>query len=311
MRSVRPPARWEALAALAIIVAVAGEAMAQRASEGVPLRLPPGARFDTDAVRFNTQSLNLATQSLRLPSGFGVPVGAAGTSTSEGRVTLPGTVVGAPPAGRPTTTGDRTMAASGPTVFVAADPPPPDRLPSRASLGSSTVSLDVNQVSPGQVNDVTFGSSASNLGGGGTGFGGAVTDLGGMTMVEENGGFRFTLGADVLFDFDKSNLRPEADPILRKLVEEVSTKVPRARYMVEGHTDAKGSDAYNFGLSNRRARAVRDWLQRKGGVAARDVTTIGFGESQPVAPNENPDGSDNPEGRQKNRRVEIIVTPLP
>jgi outer membrane protein OmpA-like peptidoglycan-associated protein len=91
----------------------------------------------------------------------------------------------------------------------------------------------------------------------------------------------------------------------------VRGQVPRARYQVEGHTDAKGTDAYNDRLSQRRARSVRDWLVREAGVAPTRIGTLGFGERRPVAPNERPDGSDDPEGRQRNRRVEILVTPLP
>jgi len=95
-------------------------------------------------------------------------------------------------------------------------------------------------------------------------------------------------------------------------VEQVRAEVPsRVRYMVEGHTDAKGTDVYNLGLSNRRARSVRDWFVKQGAVTPRDITTVGLGEGDPVAPNERPDGSDDPEGRQRNRRVEILVTPLP
>jgi outer membrane protein OmpA-like peptidoglycan-associated protein len=117
----------------------------------------------------------------------------------------------------------------------------------------------------------------------------------------------FELGADVLFDFDRAELRPEADPVLRSLLEQVEAKLRRARFRVEGHTDAKGEEAYNQKLSERRAASVRDWLVRVGKVDGRAITTAGFGESRPVAPNTRPDGSDDPVGRQKNRRVVITV----
>jgi outer membrane protein OmpA-like peptidoglycan-associated protein len=133
-----------------------------------------------------------------------------------------------------------------------------------------------------------------------------------VSVRAEGAGLRFTLGTDILFDFNKFDLRAEVDPILRKLVEQVRAEVPsRARCMVEGHTDAKGTDVYNLGLSNRRAKLVRDWFVKHGAVTSRDITTVGLGEGSPVAPNERPDGSDDPEGRQRNRRVEIVVTPLP
>jgi len=117
----------------------------------------------------------------------------------------------------------------------------------------------------------------------------------------------FELAADVLFDFDRAELRPEADPVLRSLLEQVRAKLPRARFRVEGHTDAKGEEAYNQKLSERRAASVRDWLVRIGKVDGRAIATTGFGETRPVAPNTRPDGSDDPLGRQKNRRVVITV----
>ena len=58
----------------------------------------------------------------------------------------------------------------------------------------------------------------------------------------------------------------------------------------------------------RRAASVKSWLVRSAELPAKSIATAGFGETQPVAPNETPDGQDDPEGRQKNRRVEIVVT---
>lgn len=74
----------------------------------------------------------------------------------------------------------------------------------------------------------------------------------------------------------------------------------------QGHTDAKGADDYNQTLSEKRARTVKDWLAAKGAVAA-STPIQGWGERKPVAPNAKPDGSDDPQGRQKNRRVEVIL----
>jgi OOP family OmpA-OmpF porin len=76
---------------------------------------------------------------------------------------------------------------------------------------------------------------------------------------------------------------------------------------VAGHTDSIGTDAYNQGLSERRARAVYDYLTSNGIDASRLVGPNGYGESRPIAPNTNPDGSDNPEGRALNRRTELNV----
>ena len=73
-----------------------------------------------------------------------------------------------------------------------------------------------------------------------------------------------------------------------------------------GHSDSQGSDAANLSASRRRAEAVRDYLVQKG-VAADRITVIAMGEARPIAPNRKLDGSDDPEGRDKNRRVEIKV----
>ncbi len=118
---------------------------------------------------------------------------------------------------------------------------------------------------------------------------------------------RFELAADVLFDFDRADLRPEAEAVPLDLAAQVRTKLRRPRLEVEGHTDSRGSEEYNQKLSERRAEAVRAWLLRKGGFPAAAVSTRGVGERRPVAANERPDGSDDPIGRQKNRRVEILA----
>jgi outer membrane protein OmpA-like peptidoglycan-associated protein len=103
----------------------------------------------------------------------------------------------------------------------------------------------------------------------------------------------------VQFEFDKSDIRPDAGVILDEAASQLS-QVPGARVSVEGHTDSSGSDAYNQSLSERRAASVKDYLVGKGVEAGR-LTTAGFGESQPVADN----ATD--EGRALNRRVELKV----
>jgi outer membrane protein OmpA-like peptidoglycan-associated protein len=115
------------------------------------------------------------------------------------------------------------------------------------------------------------------------------------------------LDADVLFDFDKYTLRPAAGDTLRKLGQ-VAATYPKSPLLIEGHTDSKGGHAYNITLSENRAGAVKKWLIQNASVGANRITTHGWGETKPVAPNKNPDGSDNPQGRQKNRRVEIVLT---
>ena len=110
----------------------------------------------------------------------------------------------------------------------------------------------------------------------------------------------------VNFDFDKSDLRPDAIAILNEAIE-ILKRYPDLKVEVAGHTDSKGTDAYNQALSERRARAVYDYLTSNGIDASRLVGPNGYGESRPIAPNENEDGSDNPEGRAKNRRTELNV----
>jgi outer membrane protein OmpA-like peptidoglycan-associated protein len=114
------------------------------------------------------------------------------------------------------------------------------------------------------------------------------------------------LSGDVLFDYDKTALKLAAEEALKK-VGVVLSQFPESKVTVEGYTDAKGSKSVNMQLSVARAEAVKDWLVKNGGVAAVNIAVKGFGEQDAVAPNTNPDGSDNPLGRALNRRVAIIV----
>ena len=115
------------------------------------------------------------------------------------------------------------------------------------------------------------------------------------------------LPADVLFDFDKAELRADAARSLDKAAELLKS-YPQAPIDVVGHTDGKGGDAYNDALSQRRAAAVAAALQSRTG---RPIATRGMGKRQPVAPNTTPDGRDDPGGRQRNRRVQIVIGALP
>lgn len=114
------------------------------------------------------------------------------------------------------------------------------------------------------------------------------------------------LPADVLFDFDKADLRPDAEPALARAAE-LLQGYPDAPVRVRGHTDARGSDAYNDALSLRRAQRVAERLAAATGT--RKLETEGLGRREPIAANTLPDGRDDPEGRQKNRRVEIVIGP--
>jgi outer membrane protein OmpA-like peptidoglycan-associated protein len=117
---------------------------------------------------------------------------------------------------------------------------------------------------------------------------------------------RLSVVADALFDFDRANLRPDAEETLAATGPQIA-KAEKAPTLIEGHTDAIGSDDYNLRLSEARARTAREWLASHGFVPA--ATPIkGFGKMKPVAPNRMADGRDDPVGRQKNRRVEIVFS---
>lgn len=126
-----------------------------------------------------------------------------------------------------------------------------------------------------------------------------------LGATEEGGQIRVTLPGDVLFDFDKSDIRADARPVLDQLAE-ILLVMPDEPVAITGHTDAKGSDDYNQSLSEARAASVRDWLADLG-VDTDRMSSDGAGEAQPVVPNQKADGSDDPEGRQKNRRVEFLI----
>ena len=114
------------------------------------------------------------------------------------------------------------------------------------------------------------------------------------------------LPGDVLFDFDKADIRPAARPTLDKVAQLISAD-KATTVAIEGHTDSKGDDAYNQRLSESRARAVRDYLKDVRGIAADRMSVKGFGEGRPVAQNTTPDGKDNEAGQQENRRVEVVL----
>jgi outer membrane protein OmpA-like peptidoglycan-associated protein len=137
-----------------------------------------------------------------------------------------------------------------------------------------------------------------------------VEDMGGaiqsLEVKESATEVRIELAADVLFDFDKADILPKAQATLKQAADVIREKA-RGPVRIEGHTDGKGSDSYNQKLSERRAAAVKSWFIQKEGLNNLAFTTAGFGARKPVAPNKKPDGSDDPEGRQKNRRVEIIM----
>jgi OmpA-OmpF porin, OOP family len=124
-------------------------------------------------------------------------------------------------------------------------------------------------------------------------------ELAALQAQQTDRGVVLTLG-DVLFETGKADLRPGALRNLYPLVTFLQ-KYPERRVVIEGHTDNVGSDAYNLDLSQRRADAVRDFLLQNG-VQAAQLSTRGYGKASPIASNATA------EGRQRNRRVELIIS---
>jgi photosystem I P700 chlorophyll a apoprotein A2 len=118
-------------------------------------------------------------------------------------------------------------------------------------------------------------------------------------------GLVVTLPETILFEFDSAELTGDASDEIEALVEVLDYYVEVA-VEVAGHTDSHGEDDYNQTLSEERARAVLDALVAAG-ASGGQLTAVGYGATRPVAPNETADGQDDPDGRQQNRRVEVIL----
>jgi len=124
------------------------------------------------------------------------------------------------------------------------------------------------------------------------------------TRVDDRG--VTVLVTDVLFDFDSDALTPAGTTAVTKIAEIVKRLAPGNELICEGHADARGTEAYNFELSLRRARRVADALAAAG-LPLDLISAQGLGESRPLAKEVKPDGSDDPEGRARNRRVEVVI----
>jgi len=111
---------------------------------------------------------------------------------------------------------------------------------------------------------------------------------------------------NIYYDFAKWNIRPDAAQELDKLVALLKDN-PDITIELSSHTDSVDTEAYNQRLSQRRAESAVNYIV-SAGIDRSRITAKGYGESRPIAPNTNPDGTDNPEGRQKNRRTEFKVT---
>lgn len=170
--------------------------------------------------------------------------------------------------------------------------------PERGALPIEKKVLDITGV---QVNIIGIPKGAA---GGGVAITGrvmnvkmALKDLNAKVTETE---IRIELPSDILFDFDKYNIRSDAQEALRK-VAVVIQAYPGKTVWVEGHTDARGSKEYNMKLSIRRAESVKQWLQVKENLGDTPFQTKGWGETKPRATNATE------EGWQENRRVEITI----
>jgi outer membrane protein OmpA-like peptidoglycan-associated protein len=133
----------------------------------------------------------------------------------------------------------------------------------------------------------------------------ATAEVAKVETVEKGCTRQLTIGSDALFAFNQATLTPTAQKTLASLGPEIN-KAGKHPVQVLGYTDAIGSDRYNQLLSEQRARSVRDWLVAHHYLEA-GTPIQGMGKQNPVAANTNPDGSDNPSGRAKNRRVEVAI----
>lgn len=113
-------------------------------------------------------------------------------------------------------------------------------------------------------------------------------------------GIALTFDSGILFGFDSSTLTATSKTNLRELAD-ILKKYGDTDLEIDGHTDDRGTEAYNQTLSEKRASAVADYLKTLG-VSSRRITTIGYGETSPVATNETDSG------RAQNRRVEVAIT---
>jgi outer membrane protein OmpA-like peptidoglycan-associated protein len=124
-------------------------------------------------------------------------------------------------------------------------------------------------------------------------------DIEGAKIERVGEGIKVTFESGILFDVDSAALRPAAQENLKKLAS-ILEKYEDTEILIEGHTDATGPEEYNQTLSERRANSVNNYLTGMGVQKIR-LTTVGYGEMQPV------DTNDTPEGRQANRRVEVAI----
>lgn len=137
-----------------------------------------------------------------------------------------------------------------------------------------------------------------------------LADVRGLRVDENEIELRIILESDVLFDFDRWELRPEATKSLTAVAQALGQFKGRSIRLI-GHTDSKGDDGYNQKLSLKRAASVKQFFAAQSTLRGFKFNSEGKGEREPAVANSFPDGRDDPAGRQKNRRVEIRIPKLP
>jgi flagellar motor protein MotB len=126
---------------------------------------------------------------------------------------------------------------------------------------------------------------------------GDLLDKAGGIKAGDRGG----IPGGALYEHDSADLKPAAITALQKLGELIKRN-PSATFVIEGHTDATGSDEYNLDLSKRRAESVKDWLVQNMKIAPERIETVGFGSKKLIV-----SGDKSIEEQQPNRRVEIVI----
>jgi OOP family OmpA-OmpF porin len=111
---------------------------------------------------------------------------------------------------------------------------------------------------------------------------------------------KISISLFIEFDFDKDVIRPQNYDDVKKIADSMK-KYSEANVLLEGHTDNEGTELYNMGLSRRRAESVKRYLVEKFNVDASRISTLGYGQSNPISTN------GTPAGQQKNRRVVAII----
>ena len=117
--------------------------------------------------------------------------------------------------------------------------------------------------------------------------------------VQDN---RIVINEKIQIDFNKATIKPESDSLMQEIINVIKENPHIKKLAIEGHTSSEGSDKYNLKLSDKRAKAVMDYLVKKGELPKEMFTAKGFGEGKPIAE------ESTEEGKEKNRRVEFNIT---